>query len=185
MTIGELLKQIFEWLYRFWPTRIVHDWEQGVQCRFGNATALLTSSNGFFGTGFHVFWPVIGEVNIYETNIEVSETELQTHTSIDGTAVTFSLGVKYRIFDLKRMYQSIHDPRETLQNEICSAAGKCVAATSYADLNARLCDRVIQEVKEQMGDWGIELASLSLINLTSAQPIRLIMDRRREPDLSW
>ena len=81
MTFGEFLSQILDWLYRFWPMRIVHDWEQGVRCRFGNATSLLTSSNGIFDTGFHVFWPVIGEINIYETNIEVSETELQTHTS--------------------------------------------------------------------------------------------------------
>lgn len=184
MSFGEFLSQILEWLYRFWPMRIVHDWEQGVRCRFGNATSLLTSSNGIFETGFHVFWPVIGEINVYETNIEVSETELQTQTSRDGTPVTFSLGVKYRIFDLKRMYQSIHDPRETIQNEICSAAGRCIAVSEYAELSDRLCDRVMQEVKAQMGEWGIEISSISLINLTSAQPLRLILDRNREADFA-
>jgi len=147
MTFGEFLKQAFEWLYQFWPVRIIHDWEQGVRCRFGNATSLLTSQNGLGDTGLHVFWPLVGEINLYETNIEVSETELQTHTTGDGVAVTISLGIKYRIFDLKRMYQSIHDPVETLGNELCSAVGKC------------------------------EIVSLSLINLTKARPIRLIVDR--------
>jgi hypothetical protein len=40
-----------------------------------------------------------------------------------------------------------------------------------------LCDRVAQKLKEQMGEWGIEIVSLSLINLTKAQPIRLITTR--------
>jgi len=177
MTFGEFLKQVFEWLYRFWPVRIIHDWEQGVRCRFGNATSTLTSENGIGGTGLHWFWPLIGEINLYETNIEVSETELQTHTTSDGVAVTLSLGVKYRIFDLKLMYQNIHDPIETLGNELCSAVGKCVVAMEFSALSTGLCDQVMQEVKEEMDEWGVEVVSLSLINLSSARPIRLIVDR--------
>lgn len=174
MTVGEFLRQIFEWLYQFWPVRIIHDWEQGVRCRFGNATSLLTACNGIGGTGLQVFWPVIGEISVYETNIEVSETPLQTHTTIDDVAVTISLGVKYRIFDLKRMYQNIHDPIETLENEICSAAGRCIVDMEFAALSSRLCEHVMRESKEQMGEWGIEICSISLINLTKARPIRLI-----------
>lgn len=179
MTFGEFLREIFKWLYRFWPTRIIRDWEQGVRCRFGNATSLLTSTNGLFGTGFHVFWPIIGEIGVYETNIEVLETELQTHTTADGVPVTFSLAVKYRIFDLKRMYLSIHDPLETLGNEICATAGRCVASTLSAELSDRLCERVEQELKEEMDGWGIDVVSLSLINHSRARPIRLIMDHPR------
>jgi len=181
MTIGEFLRQVVEWLYQFWPVRIVRDWEQGVRCRFGNATSLLTSKNGLWGTGLHAFWPLIGEINVDETNIEVSETELQTHTTLDGVSITFSLGVKYHIFDLKRMYVNIHDPVETLSNEICSAAGKCVVVMQSSEVSDRLCPRVLQEVKEQTGQWGIDLVSLSLINLTSARPLRLIMDHGRQP----
>jgi regulator of protease activity HflC (stomatin/prohibitin superfamily) len=183
MTVGEFLKQVFEWLYQFWPVRIVHDWEQGVRCRLGNATSKLTSSNGIGGTGLHVFWPLVGEISLYETNIEVSETELQTHTTADDAAVTISLGVKYRIFDLKRMYQNIHDPIETLDNEICSAAGQCIVAMQFAQLSTGLCDRILQEVKEQMGEWGIEIVSLSLINLTKARPVRLITTRAPRHDM--
>ena len=179
MTFGEFLRQLFEWLYRFWPARIVRDWEQGVRCRLGNATALLTSRNGVFGTGLHFFWPVLGEIAVYETNIEVTETALQTHTTLDGQTITFSLGVKYQIFDLKRMYLSIHDPIETLHNEICAAAGHCVLSTRESELADRLCERVTQRVKGQLEGWGIELVALSLINLTQARPLRLIMDRER------
>lgn len=178
MTLGELLKQVFEWLYRFWPTRIIRDWEQGVRCQFGNATALLDSHNGLFGTGFHVFWPVVGEININETNIEVTETDLQTHTTADGVAVTFSLGVKFQINDLRRMYVNIHDPVDTLSNEICSAAGRCITSMPYAEISKQLAELVTLEIHEAMEEWGIEVVNIDLINLVHARPLRLIIDRQ-------
>jgi len=184
MTFGELLKQFMDWLYAFWPLRVVHDWEQGVRCLFGNARDRLTNTNGLLGTGVHVFWPAFGEIIVYETNIEVMETELQTHTTMDGVPVTFSLGLKYRINDLKRLYLSIHDARETLSNEISSVAGSCSARMDYLAVRDRLCDQVLLEIKEQMRDWGIEVISLSPINLSEAQPLRLITNTRsplREP----
>ena len=163
MTLGEFLKQVLEWLYQFWPVRIIHDWEQGVRCRFGNATATLDSHNGILGTGLHVFWPVIGEINVYETNIEVSETALQTQTTADGVSVTISLGVKYRVFDLMRMYKNIHDPVETLGNEICAAAGKCVVEMEFPMLSARLCDQIMLDRDEN----GVPKASSPMIAISS------------------
>jgi len=176
MTFGEFLKELFSWLYRFWPIRIVHDWEQGVRCRFGRVTSLLTSSNGLFSTGLHCLWPLVGSVHIEETNIEVSETELQTHTTKEGVNLTFSLGVKYRINDLTKMYRSIHDAADTIYNEICSSAGNVVMEMQYEDVSHNICDALMEDVREEMNTWGIEIISISLINLTRAKPIRLIMD---------
>jgi len=178
MTLGELLKQVIDWLYAFWPLRVVHDWEQGVRCLFGNARDRLTSTNGLFGTGVHVFWPAFGEIILYETNIEVMETELQTHTTMDGVPVTFSLGLKYRIANLKRLYLNIHDARDTLSNEISSVAGWCIVRMDYLAVRESLCDQVLHEIKEQMGDWGIEVISLSPTNLSEAKPLRLITNTR-------
>jgi regulator of protease activity HflC (stomatin/prohibitin superfamily) len=185
VTVGELLKQVLDWIYTFWPARLVHDWEQGVRCLFGRATTRLTSSNGVFGTGLHFFWPVVGRIITDETNIEVVETDLQTLTTRDGVPVTFSLGLKYRISNLVRMYKSIHDARETLYNEITAVAGSLVPQLEYEAVRDELCKLVIHETKEQMGEWGIEIISLNLINLCEAQPIRLIANRGiapRRPD---
>ena len=55
MSLGELVEQALEWVYRFWPARVINDWEQGVRCVLGNARGLLTSQNGLFGTGLHLF----------------------------------------------------------------------------------------------------------------------------------
>ncbi len=177
MTVSELVKQVLGWIYAFWPLRIIHDWEQGVRCLLGNARHRLTSSNGLLDTGLHFFWPVIGSIEVADTNIEVVETDLQTHTTLDGAPLTFSLGLKYRINDLARMYRNIHDARETLYNEISSVAGWCAGQLDYAAIRHDLCLHVVQETKEQLGEWGIEVLSLRLINMSQAQPLRLIMNR--------
>ncbi len=174
MTFGELLKQVIEWIYAFWPLRVVHDWEQGVRCLLGNATHRLTSENGISGTGLHWFWPGVGEIIVHETNIEVVETALQTILSAEESPVTFSLGLKYRINNLKRMYQQIHDASDTLCNEVASTAGYVVSHMEVASISDRLCDAVLLETKEQLGEWGIEVVSLRLMNFSEAQPIRLI-----------
>ncbi len=177
MTVGELIKQLIDWLWAFLPIRLVHDWEQGVRCYLGHADARLTSRNGIFGTGLHFCWPFLGQILVDETNIEVAETDLQTLVTLDKKSVTFSLGLKYRVANLKLMYQSIHDARETLFNEFSSIAGRCAVQLEYDAIRERLCEQVIQETKQQMGEWGIEVISLNLINMSEARPIRLIMNR--------
>ena len=179
MTFGEFLGQVFEWLYRFWPCRIVSDWEQGVRCRLGRATALLTSTNGLFGTGLHFFWPLAGEIHTTETNIEVEETALQTHTTSDSVPVSFALGVQYRIRDMRQMYLHIHDPAETIENAICATAGTCVTSTKHAELPSLLCGRVMEETHDLLGEWGIEVLSVSLMNFSRVRPVRLLTDKAR------
>ena len=41
-----------------------------------------------------------------------------------------------------------------------------------------MCQQVLLETKEQMRDWGIEVISLSPINLSEAKPLRLITNTR-------
>lgn len=178
MTLGELLKQAIDWIYAFWPLRIVHEWEQGVRCLFGNTRCRLTSRNGIYGTGLHWFVPGVGGIEVMETNIEVVETDLQTVLSAEKSPVTFSLGVKYRITNLRRMYQQIHDAKDTLVNEIASTAGYVASNMKVCTMADRMCDRVLHETKSDIEDWGIEIVSLRLMNFSEAQPIRLITNTK-------
>ena len=178
MTFGEFLKEALSHLYGLWPLRIVKDWEQGVRLRHGNATALLTSTNGLFGTGLHVFWPLLGEVLTQETNIETPETELQTHTSRDGKPVTFSLAVRYRVRDLRLLWLKIHDQEATIQEEVRSAAGSVIVELDFAEMPSKFPDAVARTAQKNMHGWGMDIISVALINYTDAQAVRLITEAR-------
>jgi regulator of protease activity HflC (stomatin/prohibitin superfamily) len=174
MTFGDLVRQVLEHLYGLWPLRIIRDWEQGVRLRLGNATAQLTSSNGLFKTGLHTFWPVLGEIISDDTNIETPETALQTCTTQDGRAVTFSLAVRYRVKDLRALWLKIHDQEATIQEEVRSAAASVVAEMDFGDMPEMFGEAVDQRVRANVRGWGLEILSVSLVNLTDAQVIRLM-----------
>jgi hypothetical protein len=176
MNLGEFLKEVLEWLYRFWPFRIVRDWEQGIRMRHGNAKALLTSSNGIFWTGIHIFWPGLGEIITEDTNVETMETDLQTCTTKDGKAFTFSLGVKFKVKDLKALYLKIHDTESTIAEEIRSAAGRACRELDCTECPDKLGEQTMALAKQQMRGWGLDLISVGLINNTESQVLRLIMD---------
>jgi regulator of protease activity HflC (stomatin/prohibitin superfamily) len=176
VTFGDLVRQVLEHLYGLWPLRIVRDWEQGVRLRLGNATALLTSSNGLFGTGLHAFWPVLGEIIGQDTNIETPETSLQTYTTQDGRTVTFSLAVRYRVKDLRALWLKIHDQEATIQEEIRSAAGSVIVELDFAEMPEQFGPAVAKAAQANMRGWGLEILSVSLVNYTDAQTLRLMTE---------
>lgn len=167
---GDFLKEAVAWLYEFWPLRIVTDWEQGVRVRAGRATALLTSENGLFGSGLHVFWPGFGEIYVDDVNIRTIETEPQT---VQG--VTFSLGIKFRTKDLRAQYLKIHDPDDTVADEARSAAG--LAALEHGltlETAAEFGPRVLEQIKKETRGWGQDVLAVRLINVTEAPALRLL-----------
>ena len=41
MTLGEFLAKALQWIYEFWPLRVVNEWEQGVRVHAGKIVAVL------------------------------------------------------------------------------------------------------------------------------------------------
>lgn len=169
MTVGELLWRVGEWLYGYWPFRIVHAWEQGVRLRFGKITKTL-------GPGLHIFWPVIGEIITKDAVLDVNVTELQTVDTFDGESASFSLALKYKVSDLRRLYEEIQDHDATIVSEVCASAAGLVGTMDYDALEAHLGDEVWRDIHERLSEWGIDLVSVSVYNLCRAPAIRLLTE---------
>jgi regulator of protease activity HflC (stomatin/prohibitin superfamily) len=175
MTLGEFFQQVIEWLYELWPIRIVREWEQGVRLRAGNVTRLLTSTNGWFGTGIHAFLPLVGEIQSEETNQRVIETSWQTLTTLDGVSVSFSIAARYQIRDLAKLYVSVHDPEETIQNQL-SAAAEVLDSIVAENVAAEFAPAIHDEAKKRLTEWGVKLLQVSLFNRVEATSLRLLAD---------
>ena len=169
MTLGELLFAAAEWLYGYWPFRIVAEWEQGVRLRFGRITAKLDP-------GLHMFWPGIGEIITKDAVLDVNITELQTVDTADDQSVTFSLALKYRVVDLARLYSSIQDHDATITNEVCASAAQWVQTLDYSDIQSDLSDSVWRDLHVRLEEWGIELIDVSLFNLCCARTFRVLTE---------
>lgn len=185
MTLAEILSGFIEYLYGFWPARIVNDWEAGIRMRAGQITAVLSSTNGIFGTGIHVFWPVVGEIQTMAANVEVNETPWQTHT-ISGRTIVFSLGYKYQVKNMRKLWTEVHDHEETVLNEVCSVAGACIEqiaeraaeagpkANPLEDARDALPDLVKEGVGKSFLAWGLYMKEVSLFNLSEGPTLRLL-----------
>jgi regulator of protease activity HflC (stomatin/prohibitin superfamily) len=177
MTLGEFFREILDHLYGLWPVRVILDWEQGVRVRHGNATALLTSTNGLFKTGLHVFWPVLGDIIKQTTNIETPETERQDLITADGELISFSLAVRYKVHDLRAHYLKIHDQDATVLEEVRSAAADVVRQLALAEVRGvEFGEKVLEQVKKQTWGWGLTFISVSPVNMTTAPQLRLITE---------
>ena len=174
MTIGEFLQAVVEWIYEFWPLRIIDAWEQGVRLRGGNPTKLLTSTNGFRGSGIHGFWPILGEIITEEVNSCVIETSWQTLVTADGKSVSFSLAARYRIRDLVKLYVGIHDHEDTIQNQLSAAAATAILDTTLEDMDERFSEAVEEVAKTRLTKWGVTLLEVQLFNRVEATSIRLL-----------
>lgn len=176
MQLGEFLQKVIEWLYEFWPVRVVNDWEQGIRLRGGRVVKLLTSRNGFFGSGLHAFWPLLGEIMTDNAVVDVNETAMQTNTTKDGQTVSFSLGLKYAINDLQKLYLQIQDHHETILTEAQGCAGQWVPSLDLEELDKHLANSIFKDLDERLEEWGVDLKDVTVINLTTARTFRLIGD---------
>ena len=174
MTIGEFLQKVVEWIYEFWPIRIIRVWEQGVRLRAGNVTGLLTSTNGWFGSGVHGFVPLLGEILSDEVNSRVVETGWQSLTTKDGVAVSFSLAARYRIRDLAKLYVGIHESGETIENQLSAAASLVILDMTFTELEEGFTAAVLEEARKRLNEWGVSLLEVNLFNLVKASALRLI-----------
>ena len=176
MNFSELISQLINKLVGLWPIRIILAWEQGIRLHNGNVTALLTSSNGLFGTGIHFFCPVIGLILSEEATIRVVETDIQTVTTKDGVPATVSMGVKHRLKDLRAVYQKVDEYEDTILELTRTTVGIIIPTLNWEELVNKLGDMVEESVKKRMYGWGVDVLEVAPINLTNAPAIRLIQD---------
>jgi len=173
MTLGDVIRLAFEWVYDLWPLRIVNAWEAGIRITFGRSVTLV-------GPGLRWFFPIIGELIVEDVVPDVNTTDLQSVTTTDDVVVTFALAWRYRVANLRALYLNLQDHETSLAADIAASAARWAASMTYADLDGNeeddsLPDLVFRDVNERWESWGVELLDVSLFTFTRARCLRLLM----------
>lgn len=177
--IGEFLAKAIEWVYEFWPLRIVNEWEQGIRLRSGAiGKKVLTSSNGIRGGGLHAFWPKLGEIITFDCNWEVSETVVQSLVSKCGKPVAAGFAIQWRISDLRLLYIAVHDQEASILKGVRAAAGTLVPTMRWEELQAvdDLSAKMLAATKKAVWGWGLDVKFVIPTTLADAAAYRLILD---------
>lgn len=180
--IGDFLESVFEWLYEFWPVRVVDEGTQGVKYRLGVIQhPALTHENGWWRTGLHFFRPLADEIHTRATNVEVEELDWQTLRLASGVECTAAFSHRYRILELDKTYAKVVSGSGSINDATRTAIAKAAFAKcrTINDVARKLPGpkgAAAVEARKQMRGWGVDLIETNVISLTAAKSLRLIVD---------
>lgn len=122
------------------PWITVKPWEQAVRVRRGKNATL-------FGPGMYWKFPIIDSATVYAVRTRTAPACLQTLRSFDGRTVTVGVIIRYRISDLLRVLDTLHNPETTLIHMAQGAVSDLVAATNAHDITPeRITSAIISSV---------------------------------------
>ncbi len=181
--LAELLTTVWEAITScVAPYQIVPEWQSGVKTRLGKITKTCRHTNGVRGTGLHFYWPIIGGIDLQDTNTSTIQTDDQTLTTRDNESIVVAMTIAYRIKDAGRFYKYIHDQDETIQNVVESEVGRAVPQLDWWQngerdnwgLTENLVTTVEGEITPRLRRWGIEVIDVATHTMTRARTYRLI-----------
>lgn len=129
-TLIERLSDLFRW----WV--VIAPWERGLRIRCGKHVRA-------FDAGIHLRIPIIDRFYIQSVRLRTVDTQTQTVTTKDGHALTFSGVIQYGIRDLRQLYDTLHQPDDTIIDIASALASQYVSERERGDVSpARLAEYV-------------------------------------------
>lgn len=161
--ILDFLKQLLAWWF------VVEPWEQAVRVRFGKNVKLM-----YAGVHFKIpFFDVIYKQNVRR---RVSGIPVQTLTASDGSPITVHGSIGYKICDVLKLQQTLHDAEVSVQQMLQGLITDYVVTHPAADCTP---EKIISAVKERLdlSKYGLGEADFFLTGFVSSVPTyRLIQD---------
>ena len=168
-TLQEILRQ-FGRLFRWWI--IVLPWDQAIRVRLGKHTRVLQPG---------IYWriPYIDLVFQQTIRRRSSRNDMQTLTTSDGHTITLASQMLYEINDIEKLYQSLHNPEDTLTALVQASiaqfvAGRDLVTCTPASIEKHLYDKV------EFEDMGLNGVEFYVTNFAVVRTYRLLMDTVRE-----
>lgn len=161
--ILEFLKALLD----FWFT--VEPWEQAVRVRFGKHLRL-------FGPGIHVKIPFFDRVYGQNVRRRVMALGVQTTTTRDGAVITMNGSLGYRITDVLKLHQTLHDAEGSVLQEV---NGKVQRYVAQNDASQCTPEKIMAAITETLplDKYGLGEADFFLSGYVAKIPaIRLISE---------
>lgn len=142
---------------------IVHQNEQALVLRFGKAQPAITQP------GLHWKMPFIDTVEKFDKRILDLDTTEQEVTASDQQRLIVDAYARYRIVDLLKFYQNVHDEdrvREVvgplIESEIRRVLGSATLQEVVKDKRELLMKQIAEQVNSEGRDYGLEVVDVRI-----------------------
>lgn len=163
--VKEFLEYIFGVL-KFWV--IIQPWQQGLRVRIGKHVKLLEG-------GIYFKLPYFDSVFAQEIKLRVKEVPIQTVTTKDGKTITLSSNFGYQIKNIRRLYDTLHQPESTVTNVAMSKTAEYFFNNRFEDITIDAAQKYVLGGLEKL-DYGIEFKYFKVANFAVVKTFRIIKD---------
>lgn len=153
------LGQLFTWLV------IIAPWEQGIRVRLGKHARLLEP-------GWYLRVPFIDRIYRQSVRERFGIARAITTSTKDGHTLTVSGSFSYRIVDLMRLYQTLHDADDTLEAKFLGELSSFIVTRDLADCSPEALAGIMQSV--DASQYGIEVTAAFINNFCRVRTYRMI-----------
>lgn len=162
----ELITRILNFIGQFKLLVFILPWERAVRVRLGSRVKL-------WEPGWHIKFPFIDEVSLFNTRMRVADTGAQTLTTKDGHTLTVQLVIGFRITDPLAAMLKMHNPESSLAALVGSALAGIVSSSTRADLSvARVEARALADI----ADAPYEIDFVKVRTFACVRTYRLLND---------
>lgn len=154
------LSNLFTWVV------IVAPWEQALRVRLGKHVRLLEA-------GCYLRIPFLDRVYRHTVRQRMFVVRPQVLTTKDGKTLTLSGAVGFRIGDLEKLFNSLHDAMDTIEAKIGSCIAEYVSSHSVVECEPLKIESHVAEMID-LSKYGLEDQEFGLTSFAIVRTHRLI-----------
>lgn len=194
MDLGSIVPSLLSNFAKLLPLRavIIHSYEQGVKFRFGqdiNRCSVRTGMRLWYPywkypfhrktnrTGIHIHWAWFEAIEVMSSVEKVMETEFQTVPTADDNELSMSLAVRYAITNARLYFTRVDDFELSMENICASGLTNVISQVQWKEVVKQpdqLHEAILDRLNERVGEWGVEVYGVSLVNCSRAKVFRLM-----------
>ncbi|CAN5389413.1 hypothetical protein BH09PLA1_BH09PLA1_26030 [soil metagenome] len=160
------LSQFFGLFKPFQLWIVIAPWEAGLRVRLGRVARVLAP-------GIHLRIPMLDRVFVQSVRLRTITDSGQTIATLDGRVLTLAVAVSYAIADIRRLYETVSNPEQTLLNQVQGLIAETVAKRRAADLSPATIQDIVT-LRMPSTDWGLERVRVSITTYAFVRTYRLL-----------
>lgn len=160
------LGTIFRALIDCFPhAKLVRGTHGGVRFRNGGRYLEMTASNGLFGTGLHVYWPLMTDVDVVPIKRQTVNLPPQYLTTTDGQTVGVSAIIIFEVADVVALLTESWDYNQVITDygiaEVKSVIGSA-SAEEIAEAGNQLDRKFTRRLRRRLRRFGVRVIRVTL-----------------------
>ncbi len=164
MNIVTQIINFIQTLFQWWA--IITPWEQGIRVRLGKHVEKLDP-------GIHIKIPLIDKIHIQPIRLRIMSIKDQSLMTADKKIIILAGSIAYKIVDLLKLYESLHNPAEAIEQKIMGIISQYVFEITLDELSPETLALAVNE-NIDLSDYGLETDGFFITCFVSVKTYRII-----------